>query len=398
MTHQIPTALLADFEKKVTTLTNKATKYGYPVPTFTYSEPHVVTFTDDDGNKHLVEVVDVTTPDETETVKVNGWEFTATIEHTDNGNIINNISGADLPVRFRTAPCQCEHCNTIRNRKDSYVVRNTETGEYKQVGKQCLKDFTQGMTADHVLFSVSVYDLFQSFSVGSSFRMLPEYHRVIDVLTYAAEAVRLWGYKSSSCETYDRPTKVTVDEALRIDNGEQSKLLQHTKMMMERDNFNGKNPDSMNTAYKALEWLMSIPADTEYLNNLTILCSKEAITVKHFGYVVSLIPTYFKAMEKEEERKAREARKAQAQKTSQYVGTVGDKVEMTVKNFRLLTSFETMYGVSFIYGWEDEDGNQYTWKTSNSFDSATTIKGTIKAHTEYRGVKQTEMTRCKVMG
>ena len=48
----------------------------------------------------------------------------------------------------------------------------------------------------------------------------------------------------------------------------------------------------------------------------------------------------------------------------------------------------------------DENGNVYTWKTSGgiycdeSIDEVE-LKGTVKAHNEYRGVKQTELTRCK---
>lgn len=41
--------------------------------------------------------------------------------------------------------------------------------------------------------------------------------------------------------------------------------------------------------------------------------------------------------------------------------------------------------------------NVFTWKTSTWVeDGVQTIKGTVKAHNEFRGTKQTELTRCKV--
>lgn len=46
-----------------------------------------------------------------------------------------------------------------------------------------------------------------------------------------------------------------------------------------------------------------------------------------------------------------------------------------------------------------EDGNILIWKTGKWFGDdfdVTTITGTVKAHNEFRGVKQTELTRCKL--
>ena len=36
-----------------------------------------------------------------------------------------------------------------------------------------------------------------------------------------------------------------------------------------------------------------------------------------------------------------------------------------------------------------------TWLEQNKGDEVT-LNGTIKAHSEYKGIKQTELTRCKV--
>jgi len=55
--------------------------------------------------------------------------------------------------------------------------------------------------------------------------------------------------------------------------------------------------------------------------------------------------------------------------------------------------------VSHIYKIIGEDGNVYTWKTGKFIDEEVSdmlITGTVKAHTEFRGIKQTELTRCRV--
>ena len=100
----------------------------------------------------------------------------------------------------------------------------------------------------------------------------------------------------------------------------------------------------------------------------------------------------------------KEKKNANATKTaSEYVGNVGDKVEK-VLTFKQEFTFEThftYYGeLNFIYKFADENGNTFTWKTGKSLDleegKEYTVKGTIKEHSEYKGDKQTVLTRCKI--
>lgn len=90
--------------------------------------------------------------------------------------------------------------------------------------------------------------------------------------------------------------------------------------------------------------------------------------------------------------------------TSDYQGNIGDKIEIElilVKSF----SFESAFGTQNIHKFQDNEGNIYVWKTGNSLVDYVNqtvfkkgkIKGTIKAHNEYKEEKQTELTRCKVV-
>lgn len=98
---------------------------------------------------------------------------------------------------------------------------------------------------------------------------------------------------------------------------------------------------------------------------------------------------------------------------SEYIGQVGDKIQMTVtykKSFSYETHFTYHGETNYIHQFETEDGNIIVWKTANVIDtldedgcykpiptgSKVTVKGSIKAHEEYKGKKQTILTRCKV--
>lgn len=114
----------------------------------------------------------------------------------------------------------------------------------------------------------------------------------------------------------------------------------------------------------------------------------------------------------EAERKAREEREAAerariaAEKArSHYVGNIGDKIEITATVKRSFAYekrgfYEWQTIMSHIHEFVDSDGNVFIWYSSASIDAekgdTVTVRGTIKKHSEYDGMKQTVLTRCKV--
>ena len=98
--------------------------------------------------------------------------------------------------------------------------------------------------------------------------------------------------------------------------------------------------------------------------------------------------------------KVREIQDAYAAKDnpSQWIGKVGDKlsVDVTVK---YVAGFNTNWGYTNIFTFVDEYGNEIVWKTdTRTFHKGETMKltGKIKEHSEFRAVKQTVLTRCKI--
>lgn len=110
---------------------------------------------------------------------------------------------------------------------------------------------------------------------------------------------------------------------------------------------------------------------------------------------------------KEAERQAEEARIKAEKAISQYVGSVGDKLEVKVR-YLYTARFEvkSFYGFGMetmcIHNFVDDNGNKLIWKTSSGLpmdiekDDTVLVKGTIKEHKEYKDEKQTSLTRCKV--
>ena len=92
--------------------------------------------------------------------------------------------------------------------------------------------------------------------------------------------------------------------------------------------------------------------------------------------------------------------------TSQHVGQIGEKLEVIV-TYTHTAQWSNNYGsgywtegVTNLHSFKDEQGNIYTWKTGTFIDAdygtQMRLKGTVKDHSEYKGIKQTVLTRCKV--
>lgn len=111
------------------------------------------------------------------------------------------------------------------------------------------------------------------------------------------------------------------------------------------------------------------------------------------------------------EEKIKEAsQKAAANRSkSQYVGNIGDKISIKAT----LTgdySYKTQFGDMNIYTFTDIFNNVFVWKTSSYLDrivgnicrpvlkgEMVELKATVKDHDEYQGIKQTVLTRCKLI-
>lgn len=114
--------------------------------------------------------------------------------------------------------------------------------------------------------------------------------------------------------------------------------------------------------------------------------------------------------EAEAKAKAEEEARIKAEKAiSNYVGQIGDKIDIkaiyeysaffNVPSFYNRFQTETIY----IHNFKDAKGNKLIWKTGSPIDGnviekgmEVSLKGTIKEHKEYKDEKQTILTRCRV--
>lgn len=323
-------------------------------------------------------------------VKANGWSFVATIEHTEHGNIVRNAPNMVAPEWARTAECRCEHCNTKQRRKDTYLVKEDATGVIRQVGRSCLKEYTGGLDVSHAAMLLSYIDLMEESTdfCGDTGMMATRYWGVHEYLLNVAETIRAFGYVSSTAamEREDHPVR-TSSLALTL----MTSAYSEDEELRQKTGYNPARAENEELVAAALSWVAA-QSGTDYIENLKVAYANEYCEARDMGIIASLLPSYHKA----QARKAENEKRVVAESCSQHVGTIGQRIETTV-SLTLLTSWETQYGYTNLYRMMDSFGNVYTWKTGNVYSNGDyTCKGTVKAHSEFRGTKQTELTRCKL--
>lgn len=374
-------------ERKLVTIKKKCKKYGLP---FEYNivgdEFKAHCYIDNAGEAHK-ETLRYVIVEVSGTAIVNDWKFVAAIEHTSNGNIIKCVdSTVEVPAKYYNSKGYCEHCGTKRNRHFTSLVMNVKTGEFKQIGKSCVTEYTHGMSAEYIASYIAMYDeLIEGQRVyGSGYE---RYVDIKDYLQYVVECINCWGFFKANAEY---STKQRAWNYM-FPNEYMTKEMNAAGFMLSRDGNKKLVADAIN-------WLNEQEANTAYMHDLKVIVANKYVKYGEIGILASLIPTYEKNIKIERERAAQ----LKSDQRSEYVGEVGNRIKIDIKDVAVLTSWDNCYGGYYqvetkVYKITDVNNNIFIWKTSSFIgENDKYIIGTIKEHSEYKGVKQTVLTRCKV--
>ena len=315
-----------------------------------------------------------------------GWRVVAVIEHEPALNIIHLIDNSfkcKVPEEYYYSEPICQHCNTKRRRKSTVLIYHEGRHEYKQVGKSCLLDYTGGLDADLVSYMYQYIETVKEFSQYSHYSKKLPYYLVEDVLKYASyDVLDRDGYYAYDPYEYEMSTRESV-------------LMRISKDFMIPEEYREFVESEV---HESLQYIrnLDVTGSDEYLHNLKSVCLGEYVSKKYVGILVSLIPTYHRYLKSLEE--AERYKIEEEYQNSEYSGEIGDKLEIEVFLCYEVCSWENQYGYTYLYKILGEDGNVYVWYSSKFFGENPewkVIKGTVKDHKEYKGIKQTILTRCK---
>lgn len=282
---EIPAENMPKFEAQIAKLSKKSIKLiGAEIVPFTFSHEEREL---SDGLKHRVYSVMLTA----EVPKIAGWTFMARLDHSnDTGTIVRMVPNVgELPTTYRDAKATtCDHCGHKRYRRDTFVVRNDETGEFKQVGSTCLKDFF-----GHDPYKIAklaellgyAYECGRAANEWGVEGLNPRDYRWISVEEFAfatARAVMKHGWVSGKA-AYENPNLISTREQAWDVYGYDFK---HDPATTEE----------IALAERALEWAASLRNKSnasDYEHNIMVIAEATMMEPRSAGLCASIVGVFY---------------------------------------------------------------------------------------------------------
>lgn len=383
-------------------LARKANRYGNEQTTFVVSDRYQkkTLYKDWDGEHRskMVSYHDIVLYGVS--VRVGDYELLARLEHTEAGNILKSVPGHDgqIDERFRHCEPNCEHCKHKRNRKDTFVVRHKMTGIQQQVGRMCLKDHL-GIDPSRAIakfgFLVEASEMASANSdLACLFAQDLEY-----VLTVAATSIRTDGWVSGAMSVRTEGRVASTKERIAAiwsrstDKATQQQARRLREAAIEQD---------VQLAKETIAWLRSgTLGNSDYEHNLVVAGASDIIhNPQILGLLISAVPAFLRA----KERQVKKAAELANRRESKHIGEIGQRL----KGLRVKLTFTRGLGDNGFGGYTalrkfvTEDGNFLAWITSSNDEDLVpdrwlTIDATVKKHSEYNQIKETTVSRVKII-
>lgn len=406
-------SLMPTFEKRLLSLNRKAAQYGLDAVQVLSTEiamfERVVDRVGRDGEKLVVSLVPVrraTMPTQTvrlvrvvieyPVIKLGGWQVVGKLESVENGLLSFAVTDDPADAAY-LAQCvrgalRCDHCNTQRQRNDSYALRAATSGEYRQVGSSCLSDYT-GIDPAAALFLARMHQVVRLTEADLDGFIESGRLNAVSTLGYLRDVVFLTRHEGFVSATRARETgqQATFERAANI-----SGVLNADPGLAA--SYHGEREQDLRVAGEVRAWILAREEDTAFDHNVKLLLEGDAIALKRscLAFAAAAVAVYNRENAIAKERCA----------PSRHIGMPGQKLSAVVTIERVIPLPSPHgRGVLHLVLMRDAQGNRVVWRASACPDDIS-LRGEgrsleaqfkVKAHGAYKGSAQTKVTHLKVL-
>jgi hypothetical protein len=376
---------------------------------------------------------------EGEPPSVEGYEFIAKVEHTNDGNILNyapKASDKSIPTEYRTARQACDVCKTNRDRNNTFILKlekddpgrfpEKRTGDFVMIGSGCLKRFLPNISANALMEYADMIENLRN-SVDQAGEMDDSFEGGFGKSSgnwMGREELGRWlsaiylhtGKYLSKKKAQEFQTVSTVDDAFSAMNSRADQNEHSVHKRMREDGTFVEKVDKLTNEF--IEWSKTKDFDTlieqkpefaDFFHNLKVISKQEMFKSKNSGFFSALFQLFLRDQGELEKKNA--MKKATADFT--YFGEVGGKIRVKVK-VNKVKEYESQYGQGLIINMEGEqtatdDSGQSVVKKGNllyftsNFElgegEEAEIEATVKGHqpNKYTQIPETQITRAKIV-
>lgn len=315
-----------------------------------------------------------------------GWNLLGVIDHKSGGAILLAPGVEEKPEWKSIDPLRCDHCHTQRERNKSIILQKEGEEQIQIVGSTCVEEYLGIDVTGHMLCITSYNDsMFLEDEIMDMFCHDDGTHDVYITHVALALSRNRWIYDKNSIhgEISNIQTKM---EGKKIGADWHDFFgMRNLKEMQEKIK---DIIDYVNT-YMEKKPLESANDYDGFERNFIIAYWNRSRKLKNIyvGGVANIIRRYINAPTEEKI-------------VSQHIGKEGDKITINVTITGIYAT-ENQWGMGHFITMRDDAGNSLNWYSSSDIDlekgHTYKIRGTIKKLGEYKGIKQTTLTRVKRM-
>jgi hypothetical protein len=392
ITNTIPESAIEVVAERIEKMNLRSTKKGMPLLSLSLGESKPVPACSVRSTglclkeNHIcgtVNLVDVSIVGDTP--KMGSFSLIGTIESLAGKPVLMAVPGREFPVSYRDAdPMWCDHCRTRRNRNETHVVRS-DAGEYFQVGSTCVKDFLGWDVAPFLRWFRSVESIIDEDMLSGG-RYVDPLFTPREIVSWASIIVQVDGKYNRSAE--DNSTKAGVFDFLFPNKWNQQDRDFYT------DHLDAEQSMAIEQAtVDALDALDGTGSDWHY--NLYTCWTAEHVTTKQVGILSSAVILGLRALDIQVQQRIQKETYGE----SEHIGNVKERLTLDLVVVGEKTFIGQFGETTLLTFREKSSGNVVKWFASNPPDVTVgdeiVLKATVKAHEEYKGQKQTMVTRCK---
>jgi len=399
------------------------------------------------------------------------WIILGTFDYVD--NLLKAAPGQQIPIEMvNMEKSECDHCHKNIYRKKTVFIKKIKDGSIIKVGGTCIKNYL-GYDYEKVLSYLTDISFLDKRWGESGGGWSEDYEGGgrggwVEAEATIKETIRyyIWWYKNRGYISKTTAEKINIKkrEEWKIQNPDADPYLSDTGKMtistgdsVKGDVGYANEPPSRIGKYAAEEWnrwedfcsnvynprletisendphirafieFIEANKDNNFLFNVSNMIKQGTVKVRLLNYITGGLSFYFGRLFAEEQKRKAETRVNEPeQKTSEWVGKIGEKSKFVNLEIVHIGGFETQFGWSNVYRLKDENGNIYTKfgvigpqfvvkKKNNNVPTEEPDKqeiedmknysdglvvgdvvsatADVKDHTEYKGVKQTVLGR-----
>lgn len=332
------------------------------------------------------------------TLELGGWEFVATVAIEEGGTMLRIAPGQTLEGWDRPDSHRCDHCGVNMNRKISYVVRNAETGELAQVGRNCLEIFLGTNVKGLNLLAMFTAEELAEFRAADRDFNSYEGRAAVDFearfMIALAYNLSEGGAKFiSKAKAAEWDTISTSGEAISTATWVFGRARNRQADEEMRDRLTAAAAFAPSETVTEILAFAETLADNDYGTNVKVAARSSFVSYQALGVLMSLVGVWYRA-----NNEAKRSDKVEAAKG--YVADVKVRIRDLAVTVDFVTGWESDFGWTSLISFRTEDNHVLTWKTGSAtaeVGEKYLLTGTVKEHLEYRGVNQTVVQRCKLV-